>query len=351
MEIKAKDYDLIGYRIVSPFHLMALAAFALNFRPDKERLRVLIIVSDGPWGKTIISDTPLSDPRLDVTYVEESQSGFKSPPWWPVLLLLRVFASVLLLWKRQTKIPVCAPSLACLRFSTSTLAGVFHLQPTLIDEGVGSFNTAQNFKRDARKKFRNPFVQWCLSGIYGVIFSAFRFLGGRRVTLFEFQDHKPVVNERVANSYRRAFQSGYLARNTEISLKESALVILTQPFVELGVCSLNDYMTEMGKLVRKAHKSNLMPLLKVHPAEDQSKYAELGVEILEYRGPAEEVFAAAADSIAEIWGFTSTSLITGSVLYGIRSCRVHLPWPDASLDFFQDESRSLFLTYTEPLQE
>ncbi|WP_421860168.1 polysialyltransferase family glycosyltransferase [Marinobacter salarius] len=349
MSITWREYDLIGYRIVSPFHLTALTAFAQNFRPEKETLNLLIIVSKGPWKKNILKSTPIPDPRLNVRFIDEEEAGLEFPAWWLLLLIVRPFFGWAVKWINIAQIPVCAPTLSCLRLSSRSFSSLWRFEPVLIDEGVGSFNVLQNFRREAQSRFKSRWIQkFALQG-YKLLHSSFDLFGGRRVTLFSFKGKEPVLNANVADSYRHVFRMGYEQRGQRLSFDRPVVLVLTQPFAEMGVCSEGDFVTEIERLVRKIHQLRLVPVLKTHPAEDLSKYNSLDVERVEYDGPAEEIFAAESNNVAEIWGFSSTSLIIGNALYGIRSRRVRLPWPDATVDFFKNEAQSLFKTYTEGL--
>jgi hypothetical protein len=167
--------------------------------------------------------------------------------------------------------------------------------------------------------------------------------------LFSFKEHKPVLNTLVAASYRRVFKLGYNSRGKPLRFDQPTVLILTQPFAEMGICPANGLVHEVDRLVQKAEQMGLAPVLKVHPAEDATKYSGINVEQVQYEGPAEEIFAAVGGDIAEIWGFSSTSLIMGKALYGIRSRTIWLPWPEATADTFKDQSQLLFQTYTEPL--
>lgn len=349
MSVRADEYDLIGYRIVSPFHLTALTAFAQTFRPEKESLNLLVVVSKGPWKKNILTSTSIPDPRLNVTFIEEEEAGLEFPKWWPLFLILRPFLSRTAKWINSTRTPVCSPTLSCLRFSSRSFSALWHFEPVLIDEGIGSFNTLQNFRQEAQRKFRTLWIRNVVSYGFRLVYGSLRLLGGTRVTLFSFRGQRPVLNHTVADSYRRVFKMGYNRRSKSVKFDRPVILVLTQPFAEMGVCSEDELVDEVEKLTQRIYKMGLVPVLKVHPAEDAAKYRRLGMEHVEYEGPVEEVFAAAGNNIAEIWGFSSTSLIIGNALYGIRSRTVRLPWPGATVDVFKDEAHVLFLTYTEIL--
>ena len=349
MSVRAKEYDLIGYRIVSPFHLTALTAFAQTFRPEKDSLNLLVIVSKGPWKKNILTSTPIPDHRINVTFIEEEEAGLEFPIWWPLFLILRPFLSRAARCMNNARIPICAPTLSCVRFSSRSFSALWYFEPVLIDEGIGSFNTMQNFRQEAQRKFRTPWIQAVVSFGFRSVYGSLRLLGGTRVTLFSFKGQKPALNHNVADSYRRVFKMGYNRRSKSVKFDRPVVLVLTQPFAEMGVCSADELVDEVEKLTQRIYRMGLVPVLKVHPAEDAAKYRRLGVEHVEYEGPVEEIFAAAGSDIAEIWGFSSTSLIIGSALYGIRSRTVRLPWPGATVDVFRDEAHLLFLTYTETL--
>ncbi|MBO6851336.1 MAG: hypothetical protein JJ867_12875 [Marinobacter sp.] len=347
MKITPTKFDLIGYRIVSPFHLVALTAYAQNYQLEKKNLNVLVIISKGPWRDSILKKADVSDPRLKMTFLSEDDASLNAPVWWPVLMILRPLISLGVRLTNRPRIPICSPTLACLRFSSQSMPALWQFKPILIDEGIGSFNTLQNFRREAKKNFRSEALQRLAVLGYDLVHKNLCLLGGSQVTLFKFEGQKPVLNNEVADAYRRIFRMRYESHRKPLNFHGPVVLILTQPLDEIGACSRQDLMNELEKLVLKIRLRGLSPILKIHPAEDPEKYRPLGVEQVDFDGIVEEIFAGVGDQISEIQGFSSTSLITGSALYGIRSVRVNMAEDQSGLGLFSGPARALFHAYTQ----
>ncbi len=330
---------------------MALTAFAQNFQPEKKSLNVLVILSKGPWEESILKTAAVPDPRLEVTFINESEAALRVPARWPVLMMLRPLIRWVGKLTTRPQIPVCSPSLACLRFSSQSLSALWRYKPILIDEGIGSFNTFQNFKLEARRKFRSKPLQVLALTAFSLVYRSLRLLGARKVTLFRFENKKPVLNDHVADGYRRVFKMGYDSRGDRLKFDRPVVLILTQPLDEVGVCSREDLVDRIENLALNIRRGGRVPILKVHPAEDPSKYRFPGVEQIEYDGVVEEIFAGASDQIAEIQGFSSTGLITGSALYGIRAVRIDFPDSGTNRGVFKGRAQALFAHYTKTEME
>lgn len=347
--VSARQYDLIGYRIVSPFHLVALTAFAQSFLLERDTLNVLVILSEGPWGRTLLKNPSVSDPRLNVTFIDEQSAESKFPVWWPLILISRPLINSIAKLTGARQIPVCAPTLSCVKWSSRSLSSVWHLTPILIDEGIGTFNTRRQFRRRAQQQFKAKWIQPLAILGFRFIHSSLPLFGGKRASLFSFQGQRPILNTEMANALRSIFKRGYEARDELLNFDKPVVLILTQPFSEGGLCSENEWVDEIEKMIIKIRQMGFNPALKVHPAENFAKYDRLQVERVDYTGPVEEIFAAAGTDIMEIWGFTTTSLITGSALFGIRARRMNLPLSFRNAYVVEGEAQLLFSTYTETL--
>jgi hypothetical protein len=226
---------------------------------------------------------------------------------------------------------------------------MFFFRPVLIDEGIGSFNSDKLLREEADKMVSLRVFQLALWRLFQLLWRSLPLFGGTRVSLFSFRNGKPEVNEIVAQSYREAFRAGHLQRDEVTSLAPNTILILTQPFVEMGVCTESELLDQLKPWVEHAKLLGAHPLLKPHPAESSLKYKSLQAECVKYSGPVEELLATEGDSLREVWGFNSTSLITARALFGIHGKRIPTPWRQASVQIFQGQALALFSFYTEQL--
>ena len=167
------------------------------------------------------------------------------------------------------------------------------------------------------------------------------------MSLFNFKKGKPKIDEVVAKSYRNTFRNGYIERCEPVKIEANTILILTQPLVETGVCTATELVDSIRACIEYAKALGATPALKLHPAEAASNYDSLDLKPIEYSGPVEELFAAKGENFREVWGFNSTSLITGRALFGISTKRMDPPWQELSITVFQGHALELFLNFTE----
>ena len=348
-EIDLSKYDLIGYRVVSPLHLTTLRAFAQQIATDDRRLNVLVIVSTGPWRDIILNDRPSEDDRVNLYYIDEKKLTLSLSPLWLINIATTPILKMLLP-RSKKQIPVCSPTLASLKFCSSNWRRLTQFRPVVLDEGIGSFSAKNQFKRESARRFSNVIVHGLMWRLMNLAWEKQKHLGVQRVSLFSFTDSKPVINKQVAESYKAVFFANYRRRKHRISLPRRTALVLTQPFSEGGTYTKIEELQALKSILASIEKKELIPCIKPHPAESPDKYRELDVRILDYPSAVEEVFCSCSSSLIEIWGFTSTSLITGAALYGLNSLSVELPQKDIGFDIRDSNAKVLFEEYTKRIK-
>ncbi|PLW68659.1 polysialyltransferase family glycosyltransferase [Pseudohalioglobus lutimaris] len=347
--MKIEEYDIVGYKIISPLHLATLMAYASLFRQTEARLKVLVIVSKGPWAKNILRRPDRTRGNMDITFVDEADFELNKSPLWPLYLLLKPLVTLLSkLSGRNTK-PLCSPTMASVMFTVGSWRRMLRYKPVILDEGIGSFNLSHSFRQEAERQASNQITRKILAWVYAKIWNHLTALGGERVSLFSFIEGTPSINQDIAERYRATFLENYSLGKASVDLQPNTVLILTQPFSEMGICSEREMLDALKSMKEQIEEMGAQPAIKTHPAETSGKYDHLGIEQLTYAGPAEDLFAAKTQSIKEVWGFSSTSLITGSALFGLRCRRIDLDRPGASIRLFKGEALALFLHYTEPV--
>lgn len=348
-----EDYDIIGYKIVSPLHMATLLAYASRIKPTEIPMKLLVIVSKGPWERNILDHSAPVPEGIEISYVEESELWLGRSRAWPLYLAAKPLLLALARMMQKPPLPVCSPTMTSVLYSGSSLARACRVSPVILDEGIGSFNCGQIFRQASEQHTASPVLQRALQFCYKTIWNHLKLWGGARVSLFGFIDGRAVIDEEVADSYRSTFLANYKARGADLRLPHNSALILTQPYSEAGTttedraCSEEQLIQLVKYMAEEIRLSGCYPVLKLHPVEARNKYACLKLTTLDYDGPAEEIFAACGHSITEVWGFNSTSLILAPSLYGIRAKVVSVDWNLDYLRSLDAEAAVLFRQYTE----
>ena len=119
------------------------------------------------------------------------------------------------------------------------------------------------------------------------------------------------------------------------------VVLLTQPWVELGVLSADAYLAHIAEVSGVVEADGLRLAVRPHPAEDTGRYA--GFEILD------EAFTAEADpgivGAAGVVGGTSTALLNLAALHGLPAARLVVPGLEHLEDELGADQRALLDAY------
>lgn len=104
-----------------------------------------------------------------------------------------------------------------------------------------------------------------------------------------------------------------------------AVVLLSQPWVELGQLSAERYLSVLQDVRRSCAAAGLSLRVRTHPAEDETRYALLQRDgcLDDGSGPA-ELDRTVVDA-ATVLGFNSTALINLSAVFGTPVLRLALP--------------------------
>ncbi|MGL5867376.1 MAG: hypothetical protein ACRCYX_16150 [Dermatophilaceae bacterium] len=98
-------------------------------------------------------------------------------------------------------------------------------------------------------------------------------------------------------------------------------VLLTQPWVELGLVSAGEYAAHVDAVARVCQGHGLHLRVRAHPAEDPRRYADL--DLVDGVGPAE--LDRAVTSATVVLGADSTALLNLAAVHGTAAVRVAVP--------------------------
>lgn len=221
------------------------------------------------------------DPRLDVV---EGMAGWRFSPGW-----------------RAVYVAVGAPGLkAWTALRRANLRRPLHVVVT--DEGIGTYGTAATRRAALIRQGSSEPSAIARSGL---LTGASWALTSQRWPSFRQGEVGWKVSSRVADEFRRRVP-GAAPRSTRDA------VILTQPFVDMGLICEADHRRYVERLAQAATDAGLRPVVRPHPAERRERYA--GLEVMAARGTAEldpDVVRAAL-----VMGGPSTALVNLSAMYG-----------------------------------
>ena len=141
------------------------------------------------------------------------------------------------------------------------------------------------------------------------------------------------TDPRLAAEYRR--------RLPPAGAPASVAVLLSQPWVRLGLLSAERYAEALREVERVCASAGLALLVRPHPAEDPADLA--GLPLQQSALPA-ELDRRVVDA-AVVLGWNSTALVNVVALHGTRALRLTLPELDAVEQTMSSRQRSLLAAF------
>lgn len=206
----------------------------------------------------------------------------------------------------------------------------------VVDEGLGSYGDRRTRYAAYRRQGGRP-VRSAVRAT-AVALGA-RTLTGTRWPLY-LRDRDWAVFEPVAEEFHRAL--GPIDPN---SVDPGRAVFLSQPWVDLGLCSEDRYLDHVARLAAAQAELGRTLLVRPHPAEPPGRYRTFPtmVEV----GPAEldpEVVGAGL-----VIGASSTALLNLAALHGTPVHRVRAPGTEHLEARLSDDQRRLLARYLPPV--
>lgn len=189
--------------------------------------------------------------------------------------------------------------------------GVRPIHVVVTDEGIGTYGSWTTRRDAIRRQGAAPVtatLKACLIAATGKALTSERWPAYRRTS------HGWEVTKAVRAEFRAHTEGA------SRSVRRSA-VILTQPFVDLGLIDEKRYVDYVRGLVASCADAGLEPLVRAHPAENVRRYDEF--EVMRSRGTAElDPLVVGADAVL---GGPSTALINLSAMFGANVVWVSEP--------------------------
>jgi hypothetical protein len=340
-----EKYDVIGYKIVSPFHFVALLAYAQRRFPGKTP-KILVALSKGPWAEEIVSHESLNIEGFDLDFC--NLQDLNSPKSYKVaifIILKPFFIALSHVLKFQT-LDVCSTSIASLKFSCSSVFSLLTMRPIIIDEGLGSYNIERNIRKEIENSKVPTLLKSFIFFLYLFFYESIKIFGGSRQHLFDTSGNRVRIVGDVSQSYQSVFSELYKDQGMSVS---ADVLFVTQPLTEMGIMSEGAYEGLLRNVEEYAAQKGLSLVVKPHPAECFDKYKKRGMQVIEELGAIEGMIASSSVEVGEVWGFNSTSLITLPALFGLSSKYIVTPDGKLNMSVIYGESKMLFEKYSRPL--
>ncbi|HCM9256292.1 hypothetical protein JW319_09510 [Enterobacter cloacae subsp. cloacae] len=204
----------------------------------------------------------------------------------------------------------------------------------VIDEGIGSVNDIDAMAKVYMRERSHNLIK---AYLYALIYTFVKrgFLAKNIWKLF--YDQKP--NKDIIDFIKDHCEP------KEISTTSGYLLLLTQPWVKLGVLNKQEYEDYLKLLIRDLDGLGIKLVIKAHPSEDLYFYKNIGVEIFDTLTPVELCFD--SRNCRAVLGFNSTSLILLNMIYQVPTFRLSFDKLDTKVSC-SDLQESLFDKYSSP---
>lgn len=332
IEEKIKDMDFIAIASTQ-WHAICVdsAIYSLNKRLDK-KTKGLILVSRYGANFRISSDDFSADEFADVEYIKinDKENNFFERAFSFFKDHVKLFFKIRNIKKDYENqkelflISPVAPFNRLLLYFNREIAKKYKVTFICDDGGLGAympkgFSKASNEASKGSSKLKLFLMEEGLNFDKRVRNSYIDHVKVERRNLFLKENDDLVPNEEVLESYKAVLKIRNYNKDLADSLKEKSVLIVTQPYSEMGFISEEDEFKVIEDIINFLDKKIL---LKPHPREDKNKYNSLtekysNIEILDNSFSIEELLPSL--NLYFIIGFTSSTLINAKIFYNIES--------------------------------
>lgn len=341
--LEKENIDFIGF-IVSPFHALGIDSYLYGLSKKNKNLKGLIFINPHSKSGFIVNKKDLRCSEfadVEIIYIKRENYLRNKNNLKKISNGINMYLGLLniMLRKKYSKRELFILTIMNINifmlsiFSNKKLLRDYYPRFVLIDEGIGTYMSKQVWKLEGTyinsslddksifSRLKRLFVIFLLkmASYYKNIEKRFIFYS-RKDNIY--------VNEHVIASYRKIIEinKNHIKNNDIINLTKyisggKFVILATQPFVEYNQIKLFDYMDILDNLLKILNKRNLKIVLKPHPREDEKKYE---IILKNYK----DIYICTKNFLLEeilylnpikIFGFTTTSLITSKLFYGIES--------------------------------
>lgn len=189
----------------------------------------------------------------------------------------------------------------------------------IIEEGIGTYGgSIQTLRAKWREKpSENKItkIKYLLKNSIALLIKNIIFFKIKKEYWLNFNKKNLNINKEVIIGYQTAIKN-IKENNTDLELKNS-IIIITSPFVELGLISPDKYINYLKNITKKTKKN---VYIKPHPIENQEKYKSIGT-IINGSIPIEMILCNSPKDTT-LLSFSSTSLYTAKLFFNLNVIRL-----------------------------
>lgn len=212
------------------------------------------------------------------------------------------------------------------------------IEVVLIDEGTGTYYNSSGFMYPIINFFKKKLIE-----LQGSKVEEYFILKRKNNKLISNDEIAPDFVELLSDEADYLFNIDQKYKNDNSSSKYA--IFISGLFVEMGLISVEEYKKKLYDVETILEKNNIKLLIKPYQSEDLEKYSRLDIELLQWDIPCEVLFPVIKPLFT--LGFQSTSMLTGKVLYGIKSIDLSILFNLKSNKDYYRKYEKMFLSFSD----
>ena len=331
ISLAQNDYDLVAM-VITQYHLINLKAF-IRYRFNGQNVKVLLLIGkhtrsgfminidNDYFDQSIACDIYYYDPKVsdNLQRLERDVSSTKS-----------------LIYIVQPERPWASLSLMLKKIKTKIISVV-------IDDGIGSYNGLLSWTRTTIEDTGSVAqgIHYFMSRVGGSVLLKWN---GISIEYFSFFRPNTFASETVAECLKKEFEES--AKNIgRFKFEPNSIIYLSQAFTDQTLYSTSCEMAK--KILRSFSNNGFIVYVKLHPREVNDGVWEKEPFQILHDYSIETIIASSNTKPRYVIGFTSTSLITLSVIWKINCISLSKLY----LNDYQNEIISNFLGIINKMQK
>ncbi len=316
-----REKIIIGYSIVSPLHLINFLTYLESCEEDFHE-RYLFI--SNYWEISIL-------PQRYIDYCKQKNINVIFDEDEKKIILDIIF-------KKKLKINfVCVKNPSLFILKKGLINSVEKI--SIIDEGLSSY---ASFMHSLKASFREKSIKGSIKLLIYVCLMKFLILFNQH-KLYNFTAfYGTNINPVYKNCFLEVLDD-ITTFSPSNSIYQKSILFCTQPLIEVGLMSYNQYEEMLFKVLTICKSNNISLLIKKHPVDKIFDYS--GYNIVSFDGIVEELVASHKNIIGTISSCSTSSLLIPACL-NKESYIVSFD----SIDKMDSNLKALFQSYCKPIE-
>ena len=316
----AEDTDFVAF-VVSPWHMIGVQAVLERLKVAYKELHGIIAVCRNGNGNYTINPEAYSN-MYGVEFVYYDSEIQKDIRVWNAIDL-RVNKGVSEKNRKYFLIPNRL-DVFLYAYYVKKLKGQL-LECYILDEGLGTYVGLNGSDTDKNRRHRVSFVEKVITKIVErYTDKLIHYNRWNNFSILKLNNNNEWINNETSIRYYSQAITKTSVQEDEVShMYSGAIVINTQPFMGVGIPEGNVDIDILLALCKKCKKSGLKIVIKPHPGQkDLERYGKLNEYVffdLRKGLSQEEILNSLKDKPKAVVAFSSTTLLTTKLFFGIPS--------------------------------